>query len=205
MWVAAALAGLVEREESRTSDDPFETLADWRLGGPAWVDHRLVVGDHPPVALAVRGHSAAADVRRSDGSLVHASAELVGDELVVRIEDGETVWAHAVDPSEASAGWGARGRPGRSGRRRPTWRAARRPPTGPDRCSPRCRGRSPRSTSRSVSEVVGGQPVVAVEAMKMEHVVRAAGPGVVAELGVRRGDQVALDQVVAVLAPLATG
>ena len=45
--------------------------------------------------------------------------------------------------------------------------------------------------------VVAGTPVVSVEAMKMEHVVRAAGDGVIVELPVSVGETVLLDQVVA--------
>jgi excisionase family DNA binding protein len=38
--------------------------------------------------------------------------------------------------------------------------------------------------------VAGGDPIVTLEAMKMEHVVAASAPGLVAELAVRPGDQV---------------
>ncbi|CAN5858684.1 biotin carboxylase N-terminal domain-containing protein [soil metagenome] len=44
-------------------------------------------------------------------------------------------------------------------------------------------------------EVDAGQPLVVVEAMKMEHQVQAPGGGVVAELLVRQGDQVETGQV----------
>ncbi|MCZ2261667.1 biotin/lipoyl-containing protein, partial [Isoptericola sp. QY 916] len=50
--------------------------------------------------------------------------------------------------------------------------------------------------------VVAGQPVVVVEAMKMEHPLLAPIGGVV-RLDVRAGDQVRLDQVVAVVDPTA--
>ncbi|MFC7879893.1 acetyl-CoA carboxylase biotin carboxyl carrier protein subunit, partial [Isoptericola sp. NPDC057391] len=48
--------------------------------------------------------------------------------------------------------------------------------------------------------VAAGQPVVVVEAMKMEHPLLAPVGGVV-RLDVRAGDQVRLDQVVAVVEP----
>jgi acetyl-CoA/propionyl-CoA carboxylase biotin carboxyl carrier protein len=47
--------------------------------------------------------------------------------------------------------------------------------------------------------VEAGQPLLVVEAMKMEHVVTAPAAGVIAELPVRAGLQVALDQVLAVV------
>ena len=48
--------------------------------------------------------------------------------------------------------------------------------------------------------VRAGQPVVAVEAMKMEHVVAAPHDGTVSELLVNPGDSVRLDQPLAVIA-----
>ena len=44
-----------------------------------------------------------------------------------------------------------------------------------------------------------GQPIVVVEAMKMEHTVTAPRAGVVAQLPARAGAQVALDAVLAVI------
>jgi acetyl-CoA/propionyl-CoA carboxylase biotin carboxyl carrier protein len=49
--------------------------------------------------------------------------------------------------------------------------------------------------------VRAGQPMLVVEAMKMEHTVVAPIDGVVAELDVRAGAQVALDQRVALVLP----
>ena len=48
--------------------------------------------------------------------------------------------------------------------------------------------------------VVTGQPVVVVEAMKMEHVLTAPADGVV-QLSTVQGAQVALDEVLAVIIP----
>ena len=47
--------------------------------------------------------------------------------------------------------------------------------------------------------VRSGQPLVIVEAMKMEHTVRAPADGVVAELTAAPGQQVALDETLAVI------
>ncbi|HEX5240468.1 MAG TPA: biotin carboxylase N-terminal domain-containing protein [Candidatus Limnocylindrales bacterium] len=49
--------------------------------------------------------------------------------------------------------------------------------------------------------VAAGDPIVTLEAMKMEHVVAARAAGVVSELGVQAGDQVARGQRLAVLGP----
>lgn len=50
-------------------------------------------------------------------------------------------------------------------------------------------------------EVAAGQSLLVVEAMKMEHVIAAPHAGIVAELDVTPGTTVAMDQVLAVVAP----
>jgi biotin carboxyl carrier protein len=47
--------------------------------------------------------------------------------------------------------------------------------------------------------VAAGQPLIVLEAMKMQHAVLAPGDGVVAEVRVKEGEQVAAGQVLAVL------
>lgn len=49
--------------------------------------------------------------------------------------------------------------------------------------------------------VEAGDPIATLEAMKMEHVVAAPITGTVADLRVRRADQVARGQILAVLEP----
>jgi acetyl-CoA/propionyl-CoA carboxylase biotin carboxyl carrier protein len=49
--------------------------------------------------------------------------------------------------------------------------------------------------------VTAGQPLVIVEAMKMEHTVTAPVDGIVADLPARTGAQVALDAVLAEITP----
>ncbi|MFB7212855.1 acetyl-CoA carboxylase biotin carboxylase subunit [Streptomyces sp. NPDC056255] len=50
-------------------------------------------------------------------------------------------------------------------------------------------------------EVVAGQSLLVVEAMKMEHVISAPHAGTVTELDVSAGSTVAMDQILAVVAP----
>jgi acetyl-CoA/propionyl-CoA carboxylase biotin carboxyl carrier protein len=52
--------------------------------------------------------------------------------------------------------------------------------------------------------VEAGAPLLVVEAMKMEHVLTAPLAGTVTELGVTAGQQVRLDERVAVVTPPAT-
>ena len=47
--------------------------------------------------------------------------------------------------------------------------------------------------------VAAGMPILALEAMKMEHVIRAPAAGVVAEVRVAVGDQVGSGAVLAVV------
>jgi propionyl-CoA carboxylase alpha chain len=49
--------------------------------------------------------------------------------------------------------------------------------------------------------VTAGQPVLVLEAMKMQHTVTAPHDGVVARIDVRAGQQVAAGEVLAVVAP----
>lgn len=49
-------------------------------------------------------------------------------------------------------------------------------------------------------QVAAGQPVLVLEAMKMQHTVRAPGAGIVTDLPVTPGDQVAASEVLAVVA-----
>ena len=47
--------------------------------------------------------------------------------------------------------------------------------------------------------VTAGQPVAVIEAMKMEHTVTAPLAGIVAELPVKAGQQVRMDETLAVI------
>jgi biotin carboxyl carrier protein len=51
------------------------------------------------------------------------------------------------------------------------------------------------------AQVEAGAVLLVLEAMKMEHSVRAAHAGLVAELRVKPGDQVEADQVLVVVTP----
>ena len=69
----------------------------------------------------------------------------------------------------------------------------------PGRCSPRCPAWSGGSWSRSEPRSTAGQPLLVLEAMKMEQTVAAPAAGVVAELRAKAGEQVAAGQVLAVV------
>lgn len=49
------------------------------------------------------------------------------------------------------------------------------------------------------TQVTAGTPIIVLEAMKMEHIVKAPADGVVAAISVATGDQVESGQVLAVV------
>ena len=77
--------------------------------------------------------------------------------------------------------------------RRPGRRGGERQPAGAD-ARHRRQGRG-----RAGPEVEAGQPVLVLEAMKMQHTVRAPGAGTVTEIDVKPGAQVAAGEVLAVV------
>jgi propionyl-CoA carboxylase alpha chain/3-methylcrotonyl-CoA carboxylase alpha subunit len=66
-------------------------------------------------------------------------------------------------------------------------------------------GRIVATPAKPGDTVTKGQPVVVLEAMKMEHALIAPFDGVVGEIGVSVGDQVSADTVLAVVAPADQG
>nr|WP_261576333.1 biotin carboxylase N-terminal domain-containing protein [Frankia gtarii] len=180
------------------------------------------------VRVSVRGTPAAARIRLADGPPVAASVRQVGDDLLVTIGSITTRWAFAWavtegghDLAELLSAAGPRvpiaaaqgsspagellwlGRDGRA------WELAEAVPVaGADPAAVRggqARSPMPGTVIAVLVEpgtaVIDGQSLVVVEAMKMEHPVSAAAAGIVAEVLVRPGDLVGLDQVLAVVAP----
>jgi acetyl-CoA/propionyl-CoA carboxylase biotin carboxyl carrier protein len=201
---AAALARLLRLEPAGSTGSPWDIPDGWRVGGPAWTTVRLAAGAADPVPVRIRGRAgSAAEVSVGAAGPVSARAEFDAGDLVVT-GDGETrryAYAHAAAGGRATA-WLARG--GQS------WTLAEEEPlaAGP---APASGGdgvvRSPMPgtvlavKAAAGDQVTSGQPLVIVEAMKMEHTVRAPADGVVAELTAAPGQQVGLDETLAVITP----
>jgi acetyl-CoA/propionyl-CoA carboxylase, biotin carboxylase, biotin carboxyl carrier protein len=201
---AAALARLLLLESAGSGCSPWDIPDGWRVGGPAWTTVRLAAGAADPVPVRIRGRAgSAAEVSVGAAGPAAARAEFDAGDLVVT-RDGETrryAYAHAGAGGRATA-WLARG--GQS------WMLAEEEPlaAGP---APATGGdgvvRSPMpGTVLAVKAATGdqvssGQPLVIVEAMKMEHAVRAPADGVVTELTAVPGQQVGLDETLAVITP----
>jgi 3-methylcrotonyl-CoA carboxylase alpha subunit len=193
---AAALARLLARETTGPFGDPWDIPDGWRVSGPAWTRVRLSHGPGTVAEVRVRGlASAGAEVAVGDGAPVPARAALRDTDLLVSYggrtlryvcaRGGAAIWlgrdGHAWALSDEKAAVNAGGRAGAADG------TVRSPMPG---------------TVIAVYVTAGqpvraGQPLVAVEAMKMEHTVAAPADGVVSELMAKAGQQVGMDEPLA--------
>ena len=201
---AAALERLLALEPTGPVVDPWEIPSGWRIGEPAQTRWRFEAAGQPPVDVRIRGRAAAAEVAVGDGDPVPAAVRACGpDRALPLLEvtyDGRTqryayaragavCWlghgGHAVALTESGPLAAARSE--RSG--------------GADGVV-----RSPMpGTVLDISVAEGsmvraGTPLLVVEAMKMEHAITAPVDGVVTELHVGTGQQVAVDEVLVTVA-----
>ncbi len=179
--------------------DPFSVPSGWRLGGePAWTGHWLRVSGCQAVLVRVRGRAEDAEVRVDDAAPVRARL-LPGAGQRITVEwDGVT---HAFDHA---GDW--LGRDGDGWHLQPydPVEAALRGGTGAggvDTLAAPMPGTVTVVKVAKGDEVVAGQSLLVVEAMKMEHVITAPHDGTVTEIDVTPGSTVAMDQVLAVVAP----
>ncbi|MGC8470778.1 MAG: acetyl/propionyl/methylcrotonyl-CoA carboxylase subunit alpha [Acidimicrobiales bacterium] len=191
----AALCALAAGLEPRGPViDPWEVPDGWTVAGPRqW---EVVLGyEGRAVAVGVQGRVAdGASARVDDGPWLEVRAQDRGaGELALTIDGATGTWRTA-----------ARGNDVWVGHRGDTWRFS---------CGDHVRrgGGEPRRLAGPVTSpmpgvvvavhvgvgeaVRAGQPLVAIEAMKMEHVVVAPVDGVVTELLVKPGQPVGLDQL----------
>ncbi|MET8338536.1 acetyl/propionyl/methylcrotonyl-CoA carboxylase subunit alpha [Streptosporangium canum] len=185
-----------------TPADPWEVPDGWRLGEAAWTTWRLE-GRDGVTEVRVRGlpgEGAEVALPGDDArTALRARLSADGDDLLVTLggarrryavaRDGDTVWLgrdgdawaltrhHLGDPGDrAGAGGAGDG-------------VVRSPMPGTVLVVKVSAG----------EQVAEGQPLLIVEAMKMEHTVTAPVGGVIAELPVRTGQAVDMDAVLAVV------
>ena len=202
-----------ERPRPRTPDgpsgwtDPFSVPSGWRLGGEAaWTVHHLRVPGQDPVTVRVRGTEVgldgAAEMVWGSGGLPPVSGRGGSGEegnpstLTLHL-DGITHTFHH------SGTW--------LGRDGDAWNVPDHDPVaasltgtahaGADSLTAPMPGTVTVVKVAVGDEVTAGQSLLVVEAMKMEHVVAAPHAGTVTELDVTPGTTVAMDQVLAVVAP----
>ncbi|MFI7224868.1 acetyl/propionyl/methylcrotonyl-CoA carboxylase subunit alpha [Nonomuraea angiospora] len=180
-------------------DDPWEVTDGWRVGERAWTTWRLESRDGVH-AVQVRGlPEESAEVRMND-EIVPARIRLGDGELTVTI-GGRT--EHYLRVRHADTLW--------LGKDGAAWALTRHLIGDPgDRPGAAAQGdgvvRSPMPgtvlvvKAQAGDRVTEGQPLVIVEAMKMEHTVTAPRDGVVSELAVQAGQPVDMDAVLAVVA-----
>ncbi|MEV4145196.1 acetyl-CoA carboxylase biotin carboxylase subunit [Amycolatopsis sp. NPDC049691] len=197
-FVAAALDRFLELQPSGSIVDPWDVPDGWRMGGSGGVVFRLKSGAARAV-VRVQGTPSAATVFVDDAAPVEVSARRDGDVLEIRHAGGFHRYRQACGPDRTV--WLARD--GLSF------------PFGEQEFVLSSRGEaagagpvtSPMPGTVLVVKVAAGDvvkagtPLLVVEAMKMEHTVTAPIDGVVSELPVRAGQQVALDETLAVVTP----
>jgi acetyl-CoA/propionyl-CoA carboxylase biotin carboxyl carrier protein len=191
-YAAAALAGLLRRH--RKAVDPWDSADGWRLSGTATSVWRVAGPGGDPLQVVVTGDPSAATVQVGEDAPVTAHATPTPDGLLLSCDGrtstalvavhGATSWVHVlggthaiteVPPPRKGAGAGAHDGDIRS------------PMPGAVIAVRVAQG----------DVVAKGDVLLVVEAMKMEHALGAPFDGVVSELGVRAGDQVVVDQLLA--------
>ena len=203
----AALARMLALEPAGPVTDPWGIPDGWRPGEAAWTRFRLSHGPGTETEVRVRGlASAGAEVVVGDGEPATARARFSparpagdGTDLVLTYEDRTVGFAYAADGETT---W--LGRDGQA------WAVTEVPPEtlrGERAGAADGTVRSPMpgtimAVHVSLGEAVAaGQPVLVVEAMKMEHTVTAPLDGTVTDLTAKAGQQVRMDETLAVIHP----
>ncbi len=226
LYYAAALTRHLDLAPAAAPDgwtDPFSAPSGWRLGGvPAWTTHRLRAPGHDPVAVSVRISAAgkvAGATDNSSGPLPELQIRCEGGPVrqirAVRDERGlhltvdgvRTTFAHATDSSPAQPAAGAVTWLGIDG---DAWAIHTDDPVG-DRAAgggahhgaltAPMPGTVTVVKTSAGERVRRGQPLLVLEAMKMEHVIAAPHDGTVSDLRAVAGSTVAMEDLLVVVAP----
>ncbi|MDJ0333864.1 biotin carboxylase N-terminal domain-containing protein [Salinibacterium sp. G-O1] len=177
----------------------WQQPAGWRLGDAAAAVYRLAAADAEPLVVRVTGTPSAASITVDAGSPLPASVTLDSSQGIavarVRLDGVVTTFRFARDGDVLHLEQGGA-----------VWSLT---DTGLVRAAAHGSVESPTLRSPMPGAVVAvfvsdgqrvdeGDPVLSIEAMKMEHVLRAPHAGTVA-LGVELGAQVAANEVVATI------
>jgi acetyl-CoA/propionyl-CoA carboxylase biotin carboxyl carrier protein len=201
-------AGGRHRRVGREQLDLWAIPSGWRLGEPRPLLCRIAVPGADPVVVRIWGTPRSARVSVGDRTPVPASIvedSHDGAELLVTLDGVTRRWLHAREPHSGIDEIGiARLWLGCDGE---TWALSE--------AGLRLRERAALSGTAQVrspmpgvvlavhvsagDQVRSGQPLLVVEAMKMEHSVTATQDGQVSKVLVQVGDQVALHQLLALL------
>ncbi|MFC7330652.1 biotin carboxylase N-terminal domain-containing protein [Marinactinospora rubrisoli] len=218
VYAAAALDCQLALEPPGPVLDRFDVPDGWRVGGPAWTPWRLRAPGGEPVTVRVRRDARRPhhyQVRVADGPVVAATAARTTGGRALEVSYGGRTYRYAraerdgggagIAPHdtapEATLWLGSGGS---------AWRIAEQPALAPARATAAAGDGTVRSPMPGTvlavpvepgARVRAGAPVAVVEAMKMEHTVTAPLDGVITRLEVRPGQPVAMDTILAVIAP----
>ncbi|MFF2407230.1 acetyl-CoA carboxylase biotin carboxylase subunit [Streptomyces sp. NPDC058092] len=207
--------------------DPFSVASGWRLGGtPARTVRHFRLPGHDPVQVSLRSCPTGTELTFGHvgegaqppepatgpcgplaplpgGKETANTAELSAHRIVIELAGVTHTFTHAASPDGT---W--------LGRDGDTWHVQDHDPveaslagaarSGADTLAAPMPGTVTVVKVAVGDEVVAGQSLLVVEAMKMEHVISAPHAGTVTELDVTAGTTVAMDQILAVVAPAAT-
>ncbi|GAB3715197.1 acetyl-CoA carboxylase biotin carboxylase subunit [Amycolatopsis oliviviridis] len=197
-FVAAALDRLLSLQPQGSVVDPWDVPDGWRLGASGGIDFALKSGSSEAM-VRVQGTPANALVSVDGAEAVRVSARREGDLLEVRHPTGFHRYRHAAGSGKTV--WLARDGHGFAIGERERLRSAAGAAGGAGPVTSPMPGTVLVVKVAAGDVVSAGTPLVVVEAMKMEHTITAPIDGVVSELPVRAGQQVALDETVAVVTP----
>ncbi|WP_037306686.1 ATP-binding protein [Amycolatopsis orientalis] len=197
-FVAAALDRLLSLQPHGSVVDPWDVPDGWRLGASGGIDFALKSGGSE-VVVRVQGTPADALVSVDGRAPARVSARRDGDLLEVRHPTGFHRYRHAAGRGKTV--WLARDGHSFAIGERERLRSAAGAAGGAGPVTSPMPGTVLVVKVAAGDVVSAGTPLVVVEAMKMEHTITAPIDGVVSELPVRAGQQVALDETVAVVTP----
>ncbi|WP_103348489.1 biotin carboxylase N-terminal domain-containing protein [Amycolatopsis sp. CA-128772] len=197
-FVAAALDRFLQLQPTGPVVDPWDVPDGWRMGGSGGVTFRLKSGTARAV-VRVQGTPSSATVFVGDDEPVVVSARRDGDVLEIRHTGGFHRYRQACGPDRTV--WLSRDGLGFPFGEQEFVLASRGEAAGAGPVTSPMPGTVLVVKVAAGDVVKAGTPLLVVEAMKMEHTVTAPIDGVVSELPVRTGQQVALDETLAVVTP----
>ncbi|MGI8697134.1 MAG: acetyl/propionyl/methylcrotonyl-CoA carboxylase subunit alpha [Mycobacteriales bacterium] len=201
VYLAAAMSQLALAEPAGPVVDPFDLPGGWRLGQHAWRSWTMRVGGGEPVQVRARGRAPGAEIALGDAPAVQAVVSRSGDELALTTGGSTVRWIWAVAGGRlwlATAGrvWVVEEQDRLQAARHRAAGAIGGPVVSP------MPGTVVAVRAAAGEHVTADQPLVVVEAMKMEYTIAAPVDGVLTELRVHSGQAVAMDEVLAVVRPL---
>ncbi|WP_380279510.1 biotin carboxylase N-terminal domain-containing protein [Kitasatospora purpeofusca] len=228
LYYAAALARHLDLAPAADADgwtDPFSLPSGWRLGGdPAWTTHRLRTPGQDPVSVRVRSITAGnvtdatdnpsdsaleVEIRLDAGPVHRARAGRTEDRLHLTVDGLRTSFALAADgpvaPTAGPVTWlGIDG---------DAWPVHTHDAVGASTAAGGAHHgglTAPMPGTVTVVKTTAGeavrkgQPLLVLEAMKMEHVIAAPHDGTVSELRATAGATVAMEELLVVVTPAET-